>query len=116
MPFFVDETREAEPVDVGVIEQPVLAATNVTHEDMLLIVITNNHVEDFNGSVSCSPNGVDQWVPELNDEFAAIPAGMSRRMLVPADRLFARVNGAFPTTPGTVSLTTTMLRVATRRG
>lgn len=116
MPFFVDETREAEPIDVGVVEGTVLAATNVTHEDMLLIVITNNHTEDFTGSVSCSPNGVDQWVPELNDEFSAIPAGMSRRMLIPADRLWARVTGSFPTTPGTVSLTTTLLRIATRRG
>lgn len=117
MPFFVDPGEEYEAVPVGVVEQTVLAATNIRGEDHFLIVLTNPSLtETFYGTCASSPNGVTQWTSELNDEFAEMAPGATRRMLLPADRLFARVTGRFGTAPDTIRLTTTKLRQATRRG
>lgn len=117
MPYFVDPEEEYEAIAVGVVDQTILAATDIRGEDHFLIVLTNPSLaETFFGSCTSSPNGVTQWAPELNDEFAEVPPGATRRMLLPSDRLFARVTGRFGTNPDTVRLTTTKLRQATRRG
>lgn len=117
MPYFVDEELEFKPVAVGVIDQTILAATSVKGEDHFLIVLSNPSLtETFYGACSSSPDGVNQWAEELNDEFAEVPPGRTRRMLLPADRLFVRVVGRFGTGPDTIRISTVKLRTATRRG
>ena len=117
MPYFVDPDREFAALAVGVVEQSVLAATNIKGEDAFLIVLQNmSAVETFTGAASASPDGVNQWAVELNDEFASIGPGVTRRMLIPADRLWVRVTGNFVGAPDTLRMSTVRLRQAVRRG
>jgi len=103
------------PVSVGVIDQTVMAARDIRGEDHTLLIITNPTAGVFEGVTSSSPDGVNQWTPELNDEFASIPAGATRRMLLPADRLFVRVTGRFVSAPGSIYLSVIKLREAGKR-
>jgi hypothetical protein len=116
MPYFVDEELENDGTSVGVVDQVVIAPTRVRGDDHFLIIITNPSADDFEGASAASPNGVNQWTTELNDEFAIIPANTTRRMLLPADRLYIRVTGRFSTTPGQLLITTVHLKQATRQG
>ena len=124
MPYFVTpvspegapgENTLNQPVPVGVIDQSVLDPLNVRGEDHTLVILTNLTGDTFEGSSASSPNGVNQWVPELNDEFASIGPNSSRRMLLSADRLFIRVTGRFLTTPGNINMSVIKLREAGKR-
>jgi len=102
---------------VGVVEQTIIDPTSCLGDDAILLIIENTSgVETFNGYAWASPDGVTQWNVEENDNFQAILPGKTRRMLLPADRLYVRVLGNFAGAPGTVRISVIMLRAASRRG
>jgi len=117
MANFVNPTVERVPVAVGVVEQTILAPTDARGEDGLLIIIENPSLTDTVTAYAwCSPDGVNQWAVEDNDQFAPIPPGKSRRMLLPSDRLWVRVLGNYALGPASLYLTVIKLRKAYRRG
>lgn len=111
MAFYISTGIDAEPVPVGIVQATVLGATNFKGYDWLIITLENQSlVETFAGIASCSPNGVDSWVNEVSDEFGSMGPGVSRRLVLPGDRLWARVLGNFGAAPDFMKLTTTYLR------
>jgi hypothetical protein len=114
---FVKREVELRTVAVGVVEQTVLAANSLVGEDAVLLVIENlSGTQTFSGTVWNSPDGSTQWSQETDDSFLSTAPGISRRILLPADRLWVRVLGSFAGAPGSVRLTVIKLREATRRG
>lgn len=102
------------PVAVGILEQVVIAPFTGRGENPLLIVIENlSLTETFTGYAWTSPNGTTQWTQEPNDEFVDILPGKTRRMLLPSDRIWARVLGNFVAGPGSVRLSAFLLFPAT---
>lgn len=117
MPFFIENDLVSDDVPVGVITQTVMAPTDLAQSDSMLIVLENlSLTETFEGVTASSPNGSTQWVAELNDEFASIGPGVTRRMLLPADRRFVRITGKFVAAPDTMRISTVLFRTAIRRG
>jgi hypothetical protein len=94
------------PVAVGVIQQAVVAPLTALGEYQVLIIIENlSLTETFTGVTSTSTDGLNGWVPELNDEFLSISPGIPRRMLLPQDRIWVRVLGNFLLNPASVRVT-----------
>lgn len=120
MPYFVDPAAgdlAFEDVPITAIEGTILAPVNIRAEDAYLIVIHNPSLTDtVTATTASSMNGTDHWVAELNDEFNSIGPGVTRRMLIPADRLHVRVTGNFGLGPGNINVATAKLRTAIRRG
>jgi len=120
MPYFVDPAAgdlEFDVVAITAIEGTIVAPVNLRSEDELLIVISNPSLTDtVTATTSSSANGTDHWVAETNDEFNSIGPGVTRRMLIPSDRLHVRVTGNFGSGPGNIEVAVVKLRKATRRG
>lgn len=110
MAFSIKPGLQEVDVAVGVISKTVLDAVNFKGFTYLVIVLENRSLtETFSGVTSTSPNGQTQWTDELSDEFVSIPPLTTRRMVLPADRFWARVTGNFGAAPGTIRLTTNKL-------
>lgn len=102
----IDAVRTA----VGIVEDEVVAAQCGRGEDNILLVIENlSLTEVFTATVQTSPNGMTQWSDELTDEFVDVPAGRTRRFLVPHDRIYARLLGNFVGAPDYVRISVFML-------
>ena len=96
---------DAQTLAVGIIEQSVIAPFSGRGENPLLMVIENlSNTETFTGYAWTSPNGSTQWLVEPDDSFVDIPPGKTRRMLLPADRIWARVLGNFVGAPDSVRI------------
>lgn len=94
------------PVPVGIVEQSVISPFSTRGEDLALIIIENlSATETFDGHAWASPNGVNGWVVEDNDAFVAIAPTKSRRLLLPADRIWIRLLGNFQAAPDNVRVT-----------
>lgn len=101
---------DAQPIAVGVINAPIVAPFNAGGERQVLYVVQNiSLTETFTGIVSSSPNGVTQWTDELSDEFASIAPGITRRLLLPLDRIWSRLNGNFLGAPASVRVSVILL-------
>lgn len=99
-----------QPIAVGVISAPIVAPFNAGGERQVLYVIENiSLTETFTGTVSSSPNGSTQWTAELSDEFASIGPGITRRLLLPLDRIWSRLVGNFLGAPDTVRVSVLLL-------
>lgn len=98
------------PVAVGVIQQAVIVPFSAQGEYQLLLIVENRSLtETFTGITASSADGVNGWVPELNDEFLSIAPGITRRMLLPQDRIWARVVGNFLLNPASVRVSVLLL-------
>ena len=98
---------------VGILEMEVIAPFCTRGEDLALIIIENLSVtETFDGHVWASPNGTNGWVIEENDAFVSILPTKSRRLLLPADRIWLRMLGNFVAQPDNVRVTIFILHNA----
>lgn len=116
MAYFVNKEVDARPLSVGIIQQTILAPVSIAGEDSVVLIIQNTSgVETFEGWAYSAPNLTGPWTQETNDEFQSVGPGVTRRMVLPADRINVRVLGNFQAAPGTLKLTVTKLRSAVRR-
>ena len=100
-------------VPVGVVDQSVIAPFSTRGEDLALIVVENlSATETFTGYAWSSPNSTDGWVVEDNDAFVSILPTKSRRLLLPADRIWIRLLGYFVAQPDNVRVTVYILHNA----
>lgn len=99
---------------VGVIEQVIVAPFTGRGEQLFLLVIENlSLTETFTAQVWASPNGVTQWTKEADDAFVDMSPGTSRRVVIGADRIWARVLGNFVGGPGSIRITAFLLNPLT---
>jgi len=116
MANFVKRSTSLSPVSVGVIDQTVISPVNCLGDDFVLLLIENlSAAETFTGYAWSSPDGVTQWNVEENDNFVSIAPTKTRRMLLPADRMYVRVLGAFAGNPDSVRVSVVLFRSAVRR-
>lgn len=115
MPYFVNPVVEARPLNVGIVQETVLAPLACAGEDSTVIIIENTSAETFDGVVYSAPTASGPWTQEPSDEFQGIGPATPRRMVLPADRIYLRVLGNFQAAPGTIRLSVLKLRSAVRR-